>query len=282
MNTPAAIQSQIAPTAGPDLGALKTRQQGAWSSGDYAVVGTTLQIVGETLCEALDLRAGQKVLDVAAGNGNVALAAARRWCEVTATDYVPRLLERARERAAAEGLPMSFREADAENLPFEHASFDVVVSTFGVMFTPDQARSAAEMLRVCRPGGRIGLANWTPDGFIGQLFRTIGKHVPPATGVKSPALWGTRERISELFESQASAISIATRHFVFRYRSPQHWLDVFKTYYGPVLKTFAALDAPAQTALTDDLMELIRQFNQSGDATMVVPSAYLEVVITRS
>jgi len=282
MNTSTATPGQIAPAASPDLGALKTRQQGAWSSGDYAVVGTTLQIVGEALCEALDLRAGQKVLDVAAGNGNVALAAARRWCEVTATDYVPRLLERARERAAAEGLPMSFREADAENLPFEDASFDVVVSTFGVMFTPDQARSAAEMLRVCKPGGRIGLANWSPDGFIGQLFRTIGKHVPPAAGVKSPALWGTRERIAELFEPQASAISTATRHFVFRYRSPQHWLEVFKTYYGPVLKTFAALEAPAQVALTDDLMELIRQFNQSGDATMVVPSAYLEVVISRS
>ena len=180
----------VPPPTLPDLGAVKTRQQGAWSSGDYAIVGTTLQIVGETLCEALDLRAGQKVLDVAAGNGNVTLAAARRWCEVVSTDYVPALLERGRGRAAAEGLAIEFRQADAEALPFVDASFDVVVSTFGVMFTPDQDKAAAELLRVCRPGGKVGLANWTPDGFIGQLFKTIGKHAPPPVGVRSPALWG--------------------------------------------------------------------------------------------
>src|SRR5262245_45671242 len=209
----------------PDLGAVKTRQQGAWSSGDYAVVGTTLQIVGETLCEALDLRSGQKVLDVAAGNGNISLAAARRWCEVVSTDYVPALLERGRERADAEHLPIDFREADAEALPFLDESFDAVVSTFGVMFTPDQDRAAAELLRVCRRGGKIGLANWTPDGFIGQLFKTIGRHVPPPAGAKSPALWGTPGRVGEMFGAGAITIKTTPRHFVFRYRSAEHWLD---------------------------------------------------------
>ena len=281
MNTPAVTLSQTTPAPALDLAALKTRQQAAWSSGDYAVVGTTLQIVGEELCEALDVRAGQKVLDVAAGNGNASLAAARRWCDVTATDYVPRLLERARERAGADHFDIAFREADAEALPFEDGSFDAVLSTFGVMFTPNQERAAAEMARVCKRGGKIGLANWTPAGFIGQLFKTIGKHMPPPAGVKSPALWGTRARIAELFEGQARSVVVTDRNFVFRYRSPQHWLDIFKTYYGPVLKTFAALDAAAQAALTSDLMALIAQFNRSGDGTMVVPSEYLEIVITR-
>ena len=267
--------------ASPDLAAVKARQQGAWSSGDYAVVGTTLQIVGEQLCEALDLRAGQKVLDVAAGNGNVTLAAARRWCKVVSTDYVPALLERGRERAAAERLDIEFQQADAEALPFDAGSFDVVVSTFGVMFTPDQERAAAELIRVCRPGGKIGLANWTPDGFIGQVFKTIGKHLPPPAGVKSPALWGTEARIKEMFSRQASSIVCARRAFVFRYASPAHWLDLFKAYYGPLLKAFAALDSSGQAALGGDLIGLIEQFNRSGAATMVVPSDYLEIVITR-
>ena len=278
--TSAAAQVVPAPTL-PDLSAVKTRQQAAWSSGDYATVGTTLQIVGETLCEALDLRAGQKVLDVAAGNGNVTLAAARRWCEVVSTDYVPALLERGRERAAAERLAIEFREADAEALPFADASFDAVVSTFGVMFTADQDKAAAELVRVCKPGGKIGLANWTPDGFIGQLFKTIGKYMPPPGGVKSPALWGTGARITQFFGAQASSIQLEQRDFVFRYRSAQHWLDVFKSYYGPLLKTFGALDPETRTALTDDLFELIKRFNRSGDKTMVVPSEYLEVVVTR-
>jgi ubiquinone/menaquinone biosynthesis C-methylase UbiE len=263
-----------------DFKALKARQQAAWSSGDYALIGTTLQIVGKDLCEALDVRSGHKVLDVAAGNGNASLAAARRWCEVVATDYVPALLERASERAAAERLAIEFRQADAEALPFADGSFDVVVSTFGVMFTPDQERAASEMLRVCRRGGKIGLANWTPDGFIGQLFKTIGQHVPPS-GAKSPALWGTRERLAELFEPHAASVQSAQRNFVFRYRSPEHWLDVFKTYYGPVLKTFAALEPAAQAALERDLIALIGRFNRSGDGSMVVPSGYLEVVIRR-
>ena len=267
--------------SGPNLEALKARQQAAWSSGDYALIGTTLQIVGEELCEAIDVRAGQKVLDVAAGNGNVALAAARRWCDVVATDYVPELLERARERAAAERLAIIFREADAESLPFADASFDAVVSTFGVMFTPDQERAAGEIIRVCKRGGKIGLANWTPEGFIGQVFKTIGRHIPPPPGARSPALWGTRARIAELFEPHATSIKSTQRHFVFRYRSTEHWLEVFKTYYGPMLKAFAALESAAQTALQRDLTMLIDQFNRSSDSSMVVPSEYLEVVITR-
>jgi ubiquinone/menaquinone biosynthesis C-methylase UbiE len=264
-----------------DLGALKTRQQGAWSSGDYAVVGTTLQIVGEELCEALDLRAGQKVLDVAAGNGNVTLAAARRWCDVVSTDYVPSLLERGRVRAAADGLSIEFKEADAEALPFADASFDAVVSTFGVMFTPDQDKASAELLRVCRSGGKIGLANWTPEGFIGQLFKTLGKYLPPPAGVKSPALWGTRTRIAEMFGPSALVIKAEPRNFAFRYRSPEHFLDIFKSYYGPMLKAFAALDAANQQGLRNDLLALIGQMNRAEDGTMVVPSEYLEIVITK-
>jgi SAM-dependent methyltransferase len=264
-----------------DLNAFKTRQQGAWSSGDYAVIGTTLQIVGETLCEAMNLRSGQKVLDVAAGNGNASLAAARRYCEVVSTDYVPALLERGRDRAIAEALEIEFREADAEALPFPDGSFDAVLSIFGVMFTPAQERAAAEMTRVCRSGGRIGLANWTPEGFVGRLFETMGKHVPPPPGVKPISLWGTLERIGELFAAHAVSIRTEPKNFVFRYRSPDHWLEVFKTFYGPTLKAFAALEPAAQSALTSDLLALVERFNRSGDRTMVVPSEYLEVIITR-
>ena len=265
----------------PDLSAVKQRQQGAWSSGDYAIVGTTLQIVGEQLCEALDLRPGSKVLDVAAGNGNVTLAAARRWCDVVSTDYVPALLERGRERAAAERLTVQFREADAEALPFGDATFDVVVSTFGVMFTPDQDKAAGELARVCKPRGKIGLANWTPQGFIGQLFKTLGKHLPPPAGVKSPALWGTKARLEEMFGATASEISAEPRMFVFRYRTPEHFLDVFKTFYGPMLKAFAALDANGQEALRRDLLALIGEFNRAEDGSCIIHSEYLETVITR-
>jgi SAM-dependent methyltransferase len=268
-------------TGAVDLAAVKARQQAAWSSGDYAVVGTTLQIVGERLCEALDVRAGQRVLDVAAGNGNAALAAARRGCDVTAADYVPALLQRAGARAAADGLPLQLREADAEAMPFADASFDVVMSTFGVMFTADADRAAGELVRVCRPGGRIGLANWTPEGFIGQLFKTLGRHVPPPAGVKSPALWGTHARIRELFEPHAAAIESRPRHFVFRYRSAAHWIDTFRTFYGPLLKAYASLQPAAQADLTRDLEALIARFDRSSDGSMVVPSEYLEIVVTR-
>jgi ubiquinone/menaquinone biosynthesis C-methylase UbiE len=268
-------------TAAPDLGAVKAKQQTAWSAGDYAVVGTTLQIVGEQLAEAMDLRAGQKVLDIAAGNGNFTLAAARRWCEVTSTDYVPALLNRGRQRAEAEGRHVTFQTADAEHLPFADGSFDAVASTFGAMFSPDQSRAGGEMLRVCRSGGRIGLANWTPDGFIGQMFKTIGKHLPPPPGVKSPALWGSREWIETAFHKDASSIVAEPRHFVFRYRSAQHFLDVFRTYYGPMLKAFEALDAHGRQGLTQDIFELIGRFNKSGDSSVVLPGEYLEVVVTR-
>jgi ubiquinone/menaquinone biosynthesis C-methylase UbiE len=271
----------IASPAAPDLVALKTRQQAAWSSGDYAIIGTTLQIVGEELCEALDLRAGQKVLDVAAGNGNISLAAARRWCEVLSTDYVPALLERGRARATAEGLTMEFKEADAEALPFTDNSFDAVVSTFGVMFTPNQDNAAAELLRVCKSRGRIGLANWTPDGFIGQVFKTLGKYLPPPAGAKSPALWGTRARLNDMFGSGVASIKAEQRNFNFRYRAPEHFLDIFKTYYGPMLKAFAALDADKKKNLHNDLNALIVRMNKADDGTMVVPSEYLEIVITK-
>ena len=264
-----------------DLAAVKSRQQAAWSTGNYAVVGTTLQIVGETLCEALDLRSGQRVLDVAAGNGNATLAAARRFCDVTSTDYVPSLLESGRSRAQADGYSVRFQEADAEKLPFPDASFDAVMSTFGVMFTPDQDKAASELARVCRPGGKIGLANWTPESFIGQLFKKIGKYVPPAVGVKSPALWGTKARLEEMFAKTAKEIRTASRQFTFRYRSPAHFIEVFRTYYGPMNKTFGALDAGKQADFTRDLLALMERGNRSGDGTLVLPSEYLEAVIER-
>jgi SAM-dependent methyltransferase len=279
MTASSAIQAN--PAGAIDLNALKARQHGAWSSGDYAIVGTTLQIVGEELCEALDIRAGQSVLDVAAGNGNATLAAARRWCDVVSTDYVPSLLERGRARASADGLSVEFKEADAEALPFADAAFDVVVSTFGVMFTPNQDRAASELLRVCKSGGKIGLANWTPEGFIGQLFKTLGKYLPPPAGAKSPALWGTKARIDEMFGARANDIQIARRNFVFRYRSAEHFVEIFKTYYGPVLKAFAALDSTSQDGLKRDILALIATMNRSADETMVVPSEYLEIVVIK-
>ena len=268
-------------TPAPDLKALKARQHAAWSSGDYAVIGTTLQIVGERLAESMDLRAGQTVLDVAAGNGNVTLAAARRWCEVTSTDYVEALLANARRRAEADGLHVQFEVADAENLPFADTSFDAVVSTFGVMFCADQDRAAAELVRVVRPGGRIGLANWTPEGFIGQLFKIIGKHLPPPAGVRSPAIWGTRDWVNSAFGAKASSVAVVSRQFSFRYRSPRHFLGLFREYYGPVLKAFEALDVAGREALTYDVIDLVGRFNRSDDETMVVPGEYLEVVVTR-
>ena len=276
-----AAAAQATPAPAPDLAALKTKQQAAWTSGNYAIIGSTLQIVGEELCEALDLKSGSKVLDVAAGNGMASLAAARRWCEVTSTDYVPALLERGRARATAEGMEIEFREADAENLPFADNSFDSVISTFGVMFTPNQDKAAAELLRVCKPKGSIGLANWTPDGFIGQVFKTLGKYLPPPDGVKSPALWGTRGRLGELFDAGASSVKAQPRLFNFRYRSADHFLEMFKTYYGPVLKAFAALDAGKQEELRDDLHALLVRMNRATNGSLVVPSEYLEVIITK-
>jgi ubiquinone/menaquinone biosynthesis C-methylase UbiE len=267
-------------TLPPDFTAIKQRQHAVWSSGDYAMIGTTLQIVGERLCEAVDLRAGSSVLDVAAGNGNATLAAARRFADVTSTDYVGALLERGSERAAAEHLPVTFREGDAEALPFNDHSFDVALSTFGVMFTPNQEKAAAELVRVVRKGGRIGLANWTPDGFIGQLLKIVGMHMPPPAGIKPPTLWGTAVRLGELFAGHD--IKISEQTFTFRYKSPEHWLHVFRSYYGPTNRAFAALDAEKAAALEADILELLDRSNWAGSDTLIIPGAYLEVVITTS
>ena len=267
-------------TTPTDLNALKTRQQTAWASGDYAVIGTTLQIVGEQLAEACDLRWDQSVLDVAAGNGNATLAAARRGCSVTSTDYVSSLLERGAERARAEGLNAKFQVADAEFLPFADNSFDAVLSTFGVMFTPDHSKAAAELARVCRPGGCIGLANWTPGSFIGQVFKTLGRFIAPPAGVQSPALWGTEEHLRQLFGKEAASITTISRTFNFRYRSAAHFIEVFRSWYGPVHKAFAALPAEQALALETELTVLLNQLNRAAPDSLVVPSEYLEVVIT--
>jgi ubiquinone/menaquinone biosynthesis C-methylase UbiE len=265
----------------PDYGAIKTRQQATWATGDYGRIGIQLQIVGESLCEAVDLRSVDHVLDVAAGNGNASLAAARRFADVTSTDYVSDLLELGRRRAEAEGLPMSIRVADAESLPFPDGTFDVALSTFGVMFTPNQERAAAELLRVVKPGGRIGLASWTPTGFIGEVFRLVGRFVPPPAGLTPPAAWGTETRIVELFGPAARDIRTQQKQYVFRYRSAEHWIDVFRTYYGPVHKAFAALDASKQQAFHDELLALLRRHDRDGRASLIVPSDYLEVVVTK-
>ncbi|MBC7731567.1 MAG: class I SAM-dependent methyltransferase [Bacteriovorax sp.] len=275
------LSSPAASTTTADLAAVKGRQQAAWSSGDYSIVGTTLQIVGELLAEACDLRTDERVLDVAAGNGNATLAAARRGCKVTSTDYVSALLERGAERARAERLEVSFETADAEALPFAANTFDAVLSSFGVMFTPDQDKAAAELLRVCRPGGRIGMANWTPDGFIGQLFKTIGRHVAPPAGVKPPSAWGTEARLKELFPPAVASVAITPRVFNFRYRSAAHFVEVFRMWYGPTHKAFAALPTDKAAALEADMFELLTRMNRAGDASLVVPSEYLEVVVTR-
>jgi ubiquinone/menaquinone biosynthesis C-methylase UbiE len=268
-----------APAEPSELEKLKLKQKAAWSAGDYAVIGSTLQIVGETLCEAVDLRAGERVLDVAAGNGNAALAAARRFCKVVALDYVPALLERGGARAAANGFEIEALEADAETIPLPDDSFDAVLSTFGVMFTADHERAARELARVCRPGGRIGLASWTPEGFIGQLFKAIGKFVPPPPGARPPSAWGTEERLRALFDGATAELRSARRTYAFRYASAAHWLEVFRTYYGPVQKAFAALPPERRPELDREIAALIQRFDRGGGRGIVVESEYLEAVI---
>ncbi len=267
--------------AAPDYSAIKTKQNAAWSSGDYAKIGMTLQITGEKLAEAADSIPGSKVLDVAGGNGNATLAFARRWCAVTSTDYVQNLLDDGRARAKAEGVEVTFQTADAEKLPFENGAFDIVTSTFGVMFTPNQKQAASELIRVCRPGGKIALANWTPESFIGVLFKTLGKHVPPPPGVQSPAQWGKKEWIEETFASDGD-ISMTMENFNFRYLSPDHFVDFFRTFYGPVHKAFLALGEAEQEELESDILETIAQFNVATDGSMIVPSEYAQIVITRT
>ncbi len=264
----------------PDFATIKTRQQGTWSSGDYAVIGTTLQIVGETLCEAVDVIAGEHILDVAAGNGNASLAAARRGAQVTAADYVPALLEGTRARAMAEGLSIETKEADAEALPFADKSFGAVLSTFGVMFAPNQEQSASELVRVCRNGGRIGLTNWTPTGFVGQMFKVVGRYVASPAGLRSPLEWGTEDRLTELLGDSVTKLTLRRKEFVFRYRSAEHWLDTFRAFYGPTVKAFDALDAPAQSAMEQDLLTLARDNDTSGGRGLRIPSEYLEVIAT--
>ena len=278
-STPAVPQGR--PAAAPDFAAIKGRQQATWASGDFAVIGVTLQIVVETLAEAADIRAGETVIDVAAGNGNASLAAAHRFARVTSTDYVPALLEKGRARAAAEGLEIDFRTADAEDLPFPEGAFDVALSTFGVMFTPDHAKSSSELVRVVRAGGRIGLASWTPEGLVGQLFKTIGKYVPPPAGLRSPSMWGSEAYLRELFDGHAAELRVARRHYLFRYASTRHWMQVFRDYYGPVQKAFAALDTQGQAALEADIDAMLEGANTAGGASLVVPSEYLEAVIVK-
>jgi SAM-dependent methyltransferase len=264
-----------------DFSAIKTRQQKVWSTGNYSLVGNTLVIISEQLSESVDVHAGDRVLDVATGNGITALAAARRFGEVTGLDYVPSLLDDARQRAAAEHLPVTFQEGDAENLPFADASFDIVLSTLGVMFTPNQEKAASELLRVVRSGGKIGLASWTPTGYIGQLFRLIGKYAPPPAGLKPASLWGTEERLRDLFGDGVTALQTTKRNFVFRYRSAAHWVEYFAAYYGPFLTTFNALDAATQEQFSREVTSLLESLNQAKDGTLAVPAEYLEAVAIR-
>jgi SAM-dependent methyltransferase len=274
--------SMTAPTEAPNFEAIKQKQQKAWSSGDYSAVAARIPLVSERLADAADIRAGSRVLDVAGGNGNTALAAARCGAEVTSLDYVPELLDRAAERAHAERLPIDLVEGDAEKLPFDDASFDAVISGVGVMFAPDQARAAAELLRVCRPGGTIALASWSPDGFIGGLFATTARHVPPPPGVASPMRWGTEEGVHELLGGGVASLRATRRTFVFRFRSAEAFVDFFRTNYGPTLKAFEAAGETGAPALADDLVELVRSHDRIGGGPVAIPADYLEVIATRA
>jgi ubiquinone/menaquinone biosynthesis C-methylase UbiE len=269
------------PATEPDLASVKARQQKTWASGDFAVIGTTLQIVGETLCEAADIVSGNRVLDVACGNGNATLAAARRFAKTTGVDYVPELLARGRERAQAERLPIDFVEGDAENLPFENDAFDAVLSTFGVMFTANQARAASELVRVARPGGTIALASWTPEGFLGDFFRAVTRHVPPPAGVPSPFVWGKETGLSGLFQARARLVHAERRDFVFRYESAAHFLDIFKTYYGPTYMAYRALDTVGQQQLEADLTGVLMKHDRGGKRGLIVAGEYLQAVLEK-
>jgi ubiquinone/menaquinone biosynthesis C-methylase UbiE len=264
-----------------DLAAVKQRQQQTWASGDFSMVGARIVLVAEQLCDAADLHAGWRVLDVATGSGNAAIAAARLGCTTVGLDYVPSLLDRARKRAAAECLHVDFVEGDAEDLPFPDASFDAVTSVFGVMFAPDHARAAAELLRVCRPGGTIALASWTPDSFIGELFRTVSAHVPPPPGVPSPMRWGTEEHLHRLLGDHVENLTIRERTFTFRFTSPEEFVTFFRLWYGPTLKAFAALNEIARDALESELVELATQVDRLGGDAVAIPASYIEALATR-
>lgn len=262
-----------------DLAAVKARQRLVWASGDYGAVAARIQLIAERLADAADLDAGSRVLDVATGTGNAAIAAARGDCEVVGVDYVPELLERARLRADAERLEVDFREGDAEALPFGDDAFDAVLSSVGVMFAPDQERAAGELVRVCRPGGTIALASWTPDGFIGEMLRTVSRHVPPPAGMRTPVEWGTQARLEELFDGAAAELTAERRTFTFRYRSPEHFVDFFRSHYGPTLKAFDALDTRGREGLAGDLAALVRRFDGGGGSAVSIRSDYLEAVV---
>jgi ubiquinone/menaquinone biosynthesis C-methylase UbiE len=271
-----------AATPAPDLAAIKQRQQATWASGDYHRIATQIQLMSELTIEALDVRSSERVLDVATGSGNAAIAAARRGASVVGVDYVPALLDRARVRAAAEELSIEFVEGDAEALPFPGGAFDVTVSVVGAMFAPDPVRTARELVRVTRPGGRIGLASWTPTGFIGQVFKANGRHVPPPVGLRSPLEWGTAERLRELFGDAIAELRVERRQYTFRAASPQAWIDDFRTWYGPMLKAFDTVGRDGAGALEADLLEVIARFDRADDGTVVLPSEYLEsVIVTR-
>jgi ubiquinone/menaquinone biosynthesis C-methylase UbiE len=268
-------------TTAIDFEAIKDKQRAGWETGDYPRVGNTLQIMSELLVEAADVRAGQRVLDVGCGQGNAAIAAARRFGEATGVDYAPNLLAQGRERAAAEYLPVTFIEGDAEKLPVPDASFDLTLSTVGVMFAPDHQRTADELVRVTAPGGRIALANWTPDGMIGALFKTVAAWAPPPAGVRPAALWGTEAHLAELFGDQVEWVSLTKRQFVFRYRSPEHYSQWFREHYGPITRLAGTLAGDDLDRFADELAEVARQYNKADDGTVVAPAEYLEAVGVR-
>lgn len=264
-----------------NLQKVREIQKEAWATGDFSMIASTQALVGESLCEAVDLRAGWKVLDVATGSGNTAIAAARRFCDVTGSDFVPALLERGRERAAAERLKITFEEADAEALTSPDENYDAVLSTFGAMFAPNQEKAASELLRVCKSGGKIGMSNWTPEGMVGQFFDVNAKYRPPDPEIKRPVLWGTEARLKELFGDAVSELRIEKKYLTFRFHSSEHWLDFFKAYFGPTIKTYEALDETGQEEMTQDLFDVLTRHNKSGDQTLAAPAEYLEVVAVK-
>jgi SAM-dependent methyltransferase len=266
-----------------DLAAVRDVQQKTWSEGDFSMVAGLVMMVAEELVEALDIVPDERVLDVACGSGNGAIAAARRaWGNTVGADFVPSLLERGRERAASERLDVEFVEADATDLPFGDGEFDVAMSIFGAMFAADQQKAAAELLRVCKPGGRIGMANWVPDGGVGKMFMTTAKHAPPPPGVDSPLLWGTEERLRELFGDGISDLRIERRRSRQTFRSADHFLDFFRTYFGPVKVAFERVGSEGEAALEADLRAYLAEYNKAGEGALVLEPEYLQVVATRS
>lgn len=265
----------------PTLEEIKARQQMMWGSGDYGKIAWITVPLADVLADAIEVKPGSTVLDVATGTGHVALAMARRFCDTIGVDYVASLLETARKRAATEGLNVEFKEGDAENLPFEDDRFDYVVSNIGAMFAPNQEKTASELIRVCKPGGTIGMVNWTPSGYIGELFKTIGKHVPPPAELKPAALWGTEDRVRELFGDAVATLTFKQGSLRQNYLSPEHFAEFFVSNYGPTLKASETLDEQARQAFMDDLVELARRFNKYGDEACSVDADYTVVIATK-